>query len=483
MMVKDSNHLATTHFEGALQSIIDRVFVGPQNSDFGDTEDRKIAVAYSGGLDSSVLLHLMAQYARAHQIKLYAFHIHHGLSPDADAWSRHCEQQSNQLEIHFCTQHIEVPTGNGDGVEGAARIVRYAALGDLCRQYRVPLLVTAHHENDQAETVLLQLLRGSGVAGLSGMDRCNQAPALLNNETLFMARPLLSMTRAVLQELATVHGITFVEDSSNADLRYTRNALRHEVMPLLERVFPNFTRRVARSSQHAQHAQQLMIELGAQDLVRCGGSNGDGKSVDIDQLRRLQDASPARCDNVLRYWFGSQNVRMPSTAWLHQMRKQLLSAKEDAQVLVRHAECDIHRYRNQIVMTVRRDKLDEEEIDDSRVAFNWQGEPVMHFPAFSGHLHFASDKVGFDANWLGSQNLQLQWRSPGWRLKPAANRSTRALKYWYQYAGVPPWERDRLPLVTDGTRLLYAAGIGMDCHFFNAHSEECIALQWVTDTP
>jgi tRNA(Ile)-lysidine synthase len=464
----------SARFERALGAIAARVF----DSAAGTTEARAtvpvrraIAIAYSGGLDSSVLLRLAQVHATAHGFALHAFHIHHGLSDQADAWLAHCAEQAARLGIAFEARRIQVDQTGGEGTEGAARRGRYAALGDLCREHNVPLLLTAHHEDDQAETVLLQLLRGSGVAGLSGMDACNTAPALLGDATLLMGRPVLTASRAALEAYAGLHAIAHVDDPSNDDPHYARNALRHRVMPVLAAGFPGFAERFARSARHAASAQQLLIELAQQDFDACTV----GDALDIGHFRLL---SPARGDNLLRYWFARRNMRMPSTSWLEELRSQLLGAKADARILVGHPDCEIHRHRNRIVMTPRRVAPDPEQ---DPAVFAWDGTASMAFPAFGGRLHFELAAQGVDADWLRAQSLALHWRSGGWRLKLAANRSTRSLKYHYQAADVPSWERSHLPLVSIGRQLLYAAGIGMDCHHFSNAEGTRISLRWETD--
>ena len=463
---------AITRIERALGEITARVFNREANA-----SPQAIAVAYSGGLDSGVLLQLAQEYAGTRGIALHAFHVHHGLSPHADAWLAHCMTTAAALGVGFDMRRVTVHA-DGDGIESAARRERYAALGAMCRVHGIPLLLTAHHEDDQAETVLLQLLRGSGIAGLSGMDSANHAPALLGDATTCMARPMLTIGRALLQEIAGQRQLIHVEDPSNQDPRHARNALRAQVMPVLESHFPGFAGRFARTARHAQSAQQLLIELAAQDLAHCAddAAGGYGSAIRLDRLR---DMSAARSDNLLRYWFGSRGMRMPSTAWLGELRSQLLDAKADAQLLVRHPECDLHRHRNRIVMTPRRPLPDpERDADEDAVSFVWSGQDQLPFADFGGVLHFSPSEQGVDAAWLRSQTLKLQSRSGGWRLKLAANRSTRSLKYHYQAADIPAWERGRLPLVVCGKELVFAAGLGLDCKFLSAQAGPRIALRW-----
>lgn len=442
-----------------------------------------IAIALSGGLDSSALLHLAHAWAREHGVSLYAFHVHHGLSANADAWLAHCEQLCASMNVPFEAARVTIEINPKTGTEEAARKRRYAALGALCAQYGVRLLLTAHHQDDQAETVLLQLLRGSGTAGLSGMDGANSAPELLANPDLVMARPLLPVSRKQLEAYVEKHAIPHIHDESNDDARFARNALRHQVMPVLAQAFPGFQERFARSAQHAQSAQRLLTELATQDLANCL----DGDCIELGKLREL---SQDRCYNLLRHWFGTRNLRMPSTAWLAEMLAQLLEARPDAQLLVTHPECHVRRHRDRLYLTPKLgDLAGMRERDDANIPglekagqdFHWQGEASLAFPAYGGVLHF--DPVeeggqGIDIAWLKAQLLTIDFRQGGERLKLAHNRPTKSLKYHYQAFDVPAWERERLPLVCAAQQLLFAAGIGLDCHCLGLPDASRVSLRW-----
>jgi tRNA(Ile)-lysidine synthase len=436
-----------------------------------------IAIAYSGGLDSSALLHLAHAYGQQRGIPVVAFHIHHGISPNADAWLAHCEASCAALSVPFEACRV-VLEKTRSGVEAAARKLRYAALGAMCRGHGASLMLTAHHLDDQAETVLLQLLRGSGTAGLSGMDGANAAPELLGNPDLVMARPLLPVSRGELERYVAAHAIAYVEDESNTHPRYARNALRHQVMPSLAQAFPGYQERFARSAAHAQSAQRLLTELAEQDLAGCLADD----SIDVAALRGM---SLDRAYNMLRHWFGLRGLRMPSTAWLAEMVAQLVEARPDAQLLVTHPDCHIRRHRDRLFITPKladlagqRDPDDEGVIVKEGEAFSWKGETSLAFPAYGGVLHFDTAEQGLDPAWLRTQPLQIDFRKGGERLKPAANRPTRPLKYHYQACDVPAWERERLPIVSSGKHLLFAAGIGMDCHHFGIDSGPFVTLRW-----
>ncbi|MBS1169751.1 MAG: putative tRNA(Ile)-lysidine synthase ((Ile)-lysidine synthetase) (Ile)-2-lysyl-cytidine [Burkholderiaceae bacterium] len=450
-------------FERALDRILARVFVSATNP------LPPLAVAYSGGLDSSVLLHLAHEFAARRGIRLLAFHIHHGLSPHADAWLAHCDSECVRMGVGFDARRVLVAVDDGRGLEAAARTARYAALGELCRAHRVPLLLTAHHQDDQAETVLLQMLRGAGMAGMSGMAEAGDAPDLLGDEQTLLARPLLDVPRTMLRDWVVVCGIAHVEDESNLDTRHPRNALRNAIWPLLQAHFPAFRECIVRSAQHAQAGQRMLDELAAQDLVACMDAGG----LDV---RRMRGLSRERADNLLRHWLMVNGVRMPSSAWLREARLQLFDARDDAQVCVRLEGWQLRRYRSRIMLTT----IDDGAPEAASASFHWAGEASIRFVAFGGTLHFDAVDGGLDSDWLRGQSLRIEYHRGGGKLKPALNRPGAGLKKLYQERSIPAWERKRLPLVWAGEALLFAAGIGQDCRFPVAAAG--ISLRWERHT-
>lgn len=469
-------------FERALEVILARASVLAEGGQFwgADIANRReekpidsIAIAYSGGLDSSALLQLAQHYAATRGKELWAFHVHHGLSPNADDWARHCECECARLGVRIEVRRVSLAERGKDGIEQAARNSRYAALGQLCRLRRVSLLLTAHHLDDQAETVLLQMLRGSGVAGLGGMENANVAPGLLGDSQTVMARPLLGVPRSELERFVTSQNIRYVEDESNNDSRYARNALRHQVMSSLAAYFPGFQQRFARSAQHARAAQRLLDEVAAHDFAACR----DSEYIVIDRLKQL---SGDRIDNLMRYWFASNGVRMPAAAWLSEMREQLFDARDDAQVCVTHPDCEIRRHRGRIFLVPRYEMIASSE---SVVTFRWQGEPYIHFPEFDGSIHFEYAAKGIDGDWLLKQDLMIRLRTGGERLKLAHNRPTRSLKQHYQALNIPAWERLRLPVILAAGRLLFAAGVGMSRQDLPYDGGRGVMLRWERGTP
>ncbi len=443
--------------ERALEAILARVVVSGADA---------IAVAFSGGLDSSVLLHLAAAACRRHGRALFAFHVHHGLSPNADAWLSHCTGEAARLGVDFAAARVEVQGRASTGTEQASRLARYRALGELCRRHRVRLLLTAHHQDDQAETVLLQMLRGAGLQGLGGMGELHDSHALLGADVL-LGRPLLDCTRGELERAAQDLGIDPVVDESNADTRYRRNAVRHEVLPVIERHFPGSAATLSRSSRHWQSAQRLLDDLAAMDEARCA----EGDALRIDQLKTL---SAERIDNLLRHWLAGQGAEWPpSAAQLAQLRHQVLQARPEAHPSLALCGLLLQRHGGLVVaVPPLRDTPPRHEV---RVA--WRGESEIAVPEWQGSLLFDIEAGrGICPLRLRASVLLLQPRAGGERLKPNLQRPSRTLKNLFQECALPAQQRPWLPLAFLDEKLVFAAGLGMDSR--EADVEGGVRLGW-----
>jgi len=269
----------------------------------------RLRLGLSGGIDSVVLLHVLAQLRPVY--KLSALHVHHGLSSQADEWARFCEQTCSHLQVPLDVVRIRIARKTPEGIEAAARTARYGAL----MKPDADAVVTAHHADDQAETVLFQLLRGGGPRALAAMPEARQlAPDLL------LVRPLLAITRAELEAYARFHGLLWVEDESNTDPRYTRNALRHDVLPAIARFIPDYRERLIGSAQRMAEAADLLDELAALD----GADAGLPDTLDCKILKALPEA---RARNLLAYYLRVQHVPLPSPAHLTEMLRQLKEAR------------------------------------------------------------------------------------------------------------------------------------------------------------
>jgi tRNA(Ile)-lysidine synthase len=390
--------------------------------------DRPVLVGFSGGLDSTVLLHLLVTQAGR---GLRAIHVHHGLHPDANRWAEHCRATCDRLGVAIAVAAVEVARGGGRGPEAAARDARRAAFAMELRDGEV--LALAHHRDDQAETFLLRALRGSGVDGLGAMRPwCRFARGTL-------WRPLLAVPRAELIGYASRHGLSWIEDPSNADVSLDRNFLRHEVLPLLRRRWPAVDAAFARSAGLASQAGALLDEDDgvALDALR----NGDPDSIDLDALR---DLSPPRQARVLRYWV--QSLALPPVP------------AQGVDVILGH------------LLQAR---------DDSRAEFAWDGAWVRRW---QGRLHAGRGGAALPAAWRadwdgrtplplpGGGTLQLIGadgfahsmavvaRQGGERITLAGRSHSHALKHVLQDLHVPPWRRERIPLLVDADGEVLAAG-------------------------
>ena len=422
-----------------------------------------IGIAFSGGLDSSVLLDAAVRVAGAE--RCIALHIHHGLSPNAGRWLAHCESVARSLGARFDAQHVEVRRRPGESIEAAARDARYRALDMLCVQHGVPTLWLAHHADDQAETVLLQLLRGAGVAGLAAM-----APHRVEgSSTVGRARPFLALLRAQLERYARSRELRWVEDESNADTRYARNALRHDVIPALTIHFPGFRDALARTASHAASAQRLLDDLARIDLKAI--EKDDGRAL---SRRALLALDGARAANAMRWWMRSSGLPVPSAARLAEMLRQLREARAEHALRIDHAGSRLRLYRDAIYWESVETAVNLEGQASTSIKepceLVWRSDEVWRLPQWRGSLVFApvsSHERGVDTvpeALLASAPLTARPRTGGERMRRAPGAPARTLKNLFQEAGVPAWQRD-VPLIYLGERLLFVPNLGVNGAF------------------
>lgn len=388
-------------------------------------------VALSGGLDSTVLLHLLA--ASTDRPALRAVHVHHGLQQVADAWPAHCQRLCDSLGIELLVRRVAV--AQGASLEQSARNARYAEFADLLRPGE--LLVTGQHREDQAETLLLRLLRGAGLRGVAAMPQ--QRP--IGNGLL--VRPLLAVPRHDLHDYARAHGLSWVEDPSNDDIRFDRNYLRHEVIPALTRRWPSAARSLARAAGHLAEAGGLLDELAREDLEQAQGEEHlqwlGLPSLHLPALARL---SPARQRNALQFWL-SAFTRLPNTdhwgGW-----SDLRDARGDAAPIWRLTDGEIHRAGERIYW----------------LSGAWLA-PLSQ-PVHWNHPAQALALPGNGSVTLGGSvppgPLRIEYRKGG-EVVNVPGRGRRDLKRLLNERGVPGFVRGRLPLLYAGTRLLAVANL------------------------
>lgn len=388
----------------------------------------RIWVAYSGGLDSSVLLHVLhAQGVPG----LRAIHIHHGLQIAADDWARRARKVCRALGVPLSVRRITVDDPLGEGPEAAARRARYLAFQAVLRDG--DLLVTAHHRDDHAETVLLRALRGTGINGLAAMAPLQDLPRGR------LWRPLLATPRKTLHAYAERHGLDWIDDPHNADARYARSWLRSEILPRLQPHWPQALDSLARLAEHAREAAGLLAELATDDLA--GARDGDGWSIPA-----LLAMPEARRRNALHALWIVQRWRPPAAAQLARLEQTVLRARGDAQPLLRHAEGEWRRYRDRLYpMAI----LPPVPRGWSCV---WQGRGEIALPGGCGSLQ-APARARASA-------FELRLVASGERFRPLDAPHTRSLKNLFQEAAVPPWRRLRTPVLCARGRVLWIGGFG-----------------------
>ena len=436
-------------------------------------------VAYSGGRDSHVLLHALAAGRERLPAPLGAVHVNHNLQPGAAAWAAHCGDVCAALGLACRDLSVQAHARPGESPEAAARAARYRALAEALPPGHA--LLTAHHRDDQAETLLLQLLRGAGPKGLAAMP----ADAAFGGGRL--VRPLLAFGQADLRAYADRHGLAWVEDPSNAHVDYDRNFLRHRVLPVLRERWPALGAVLARGAAHQADAARLLDELAALDLaadtasppagaVDAGIRREDGApSSDAGpvSVRRLLALSAARRANLLRHWLHRQGAPTPSAAVLARIDRDVLQAAGDAQPCVAWGGVRLRRYRDRLF-------LDRASRAETPGCLDWSARgpltlpdgvltPVPTVGAGVAQRHL-EERTG--------RRLQVRFRRGGERLRPAGRREHHSLKHLFQEAGVPPWERGRVPLIYCDDRLVAVAGLWVCEGFQAAPDEPGVAFVW-----
>lgn len=426
---------------------------------------RRYLVAYSGGLDSHVLLHALAALrARLGGTALEAVHVNHGLQPSAKRWSEHCMAVCKRLGIPVRVLCVDAHPAPGESPEAAARAARYRALRELME--KDDCLLTAQHQDDQAETFLLQLLRGAGPRGAAGM------PRLAPFGPGWIARPLLGFPREALRRYAEAQGLQWVDDPTNFDTVYDRNFLRHEILPRLAQRWPAAARTLARAAEHQAEAFRVMESVAREDLERVRVAR-EG-TLSVRELQRLDDA---RRRGVLRLWLRERGLPIPSQANLLQVTNSVLSAAEDATPCVRWPGAEVRRYRDGLYA------MTPLPPHSGATVLHWATSAPLDLPEGVGGRLVAREALGAGLRLASLQgaSVTVRFRRGGEECRPAGRRGTHTLKKLLQEAGIPPWERDRIPLIYVGDRLAAVAGLWI-CKPFRAGPEERgLVIEWQRD--
>lgn len=421
----------------------------------GASQPKRYVVAFSGGLDSTVLLHALAADSGNREVPIIAAHVDHGLHEDSSDWSAHCNAVAESLGVRFISKRVLVDDQAGHGPEAAARDARYRVLGSLLEHD--DWLLSAHHQDDQAETLLLNLVRGSGPAGLAGIAE------IRSFEAGWLVRPLLPFAQSDLRKYADLHELSWIDDPSNDNQQFDRNFLRHEIMPRLESRWPEAARRLQRSSRLASDAASLLNELAAIDAATLGDRPD---RLQIDDLNALPIT---RQRNVLRYAIRQLGLATPSAAHVQKVIDEVIAAREDAEPVVCWNGVEIRRYRKSLYLLAA-DPFKAPA--DQGIAVDAQR---LQLEQDLGVLRLVSDSAEGLSQDVVKHGLELRYRHGGEKFRPSGQAHTKKLKKLLQEASIVPWMRDRIPLIYADGELVAVADLWLAA---GAVSKPGIAIHW-----
>lgn len=404
---------------------------------------RRIWIAYSGGVDSHVLLHLLATSNHPELNALSAIHVDHGLNSASTTWAQHCADTADDLNIDFQLLHANVKNIDSLGMEAAAREARYLALQNALTADDI--ILTAQHQQDQAETLLLQLFRGAGPKGLASMAEQFQ----LGDTTAI--RPLLTIPQSDIVAYAQQHSLQWVEDPSNIETRWNRNYIRHNVLPEIKKRWPSVVKTISRSADNCAEANELLTELAQHDLAGVGST----EASDYLSISKLLVLSSARCRNLIRHFIEWKQLALPSSAVLHHIIDNVCLAKEDSTPMVAYANVEIRRFRDKLYFMsslpehnasqiIECNSIDDLKIN-KHITLNWQkttGQGLKQEAITAG--------------------LTVRFRQGGEKILLPNQTHHKSLKHLFQEWQVPPWQRDRIPLLFSREKLIAVVGYAVD---------------------
>lgn len=432
----------------------------------------RVLLAYSGGPDSTALLDVLAKLFHEKNQSLIAsvtaVYVNHGLSPNANRWAEHCRGECEKRKVGFASVRVRVNT-SGEGVEAAAREVRYEALSKFATEHGCDVVMTAHHEDDRIETFLLQWMRGAGPEGLAAFPQVRElkVPSAVVEDDfssdpaaepgpLLLLRPWRQVMRREVMHYVKLKKLEYVEDESNADPKYARNRIRNEVVPLLESIRPGFKSAAARSVELVAEAADILRSVAKSDLEACRSPLVDG-GIAIYKLLTLIPARQAWC---LRAWMAENGMQAPGKARLEEALRQIRETNADTNFAIRIKKKEIRRWGSDLVV---RDVA--EPAANKTEVVQWDGSQAIALTQWAGEIEVIAcgpDEAGIPAEALRQSPLTVSRRTNSLKLKLWHLRPSKTLKDLYAEAGIPAFERDALPVVSLGELPLFAAGLGMD---------------------
>jgi len=414
-----------------------------------------VYVGYSGGVDSHVLLHLCASIKNLNN-KMTAVYVHHGLQAAAEVWAGHCQQTAANLGVAFKLLRVNARALPGESPEEAARNARYQALQALMNTNDV--LLIGQHREDQLETVLMQLFRGGGLPGLSGM------PERMAFGRGVMLRPLLNVAKTAISDYAVAHGLSWVEDPSNLSLDYDRNFLRNTVAPLLKQRWPSLDKTVARSARHCADAQVLVSTVAEELFLPV--FNAADKTLTIS---RLQQHNNARQQLIIRQWFQRLGLKMPAQGFVERILAEVLAARVDSDPLLSGPSYCVRRYRNKLYCL----NSSAQELFQACI---WPAGQTSITLSNHQTLFCAPSASGIPRERWRNAAIVVKARSGGEKIRLPGRQGRHSLKNLFQEAGVPPWERAVMPLIYLDNTLAAVGDYWISADFYHEESGHCVRL-------
>lgn len=414
----------------------------------------RLLLAYSGGLDSSCLLHAVTQLRKGSDFQIRAIHINHGIHPESDEWQRHCEQTCTLMGIELVSERLELGSQTS---EDDARRARYKAFEAALR--RGETLLMAHHLDDQLETLLLRLARGSGLSGLSGMPHERR----LGHGQLL--RPWITLKRSDLQRYAEQEQLHWVEDTSNSGVLYDRNYCRNQLLPLVEQRWPAYRESWSKSQTLLAESAELLAELARDDVSRLSES---GQELDLTELQTL---SPVRQRNALRHWLSELGLELPGWQQLHQLQNEFIAGRSDSRNVFDLGQFYIQRFQQRLYVLQH---PSEGKILQPCV-WDCAAQSDLQLTGNGRLLANATLSAGISSTHAGA--LQVRYREGGESVR-LPGRPEKTLKKLLQEEHVPPWLRERLPLIFADDQLVCVPGLGVADKFGAGEGEEGWEIHW-----
>ena len=416
---------------------------------------KHIYIAYSGGVDSHVLLHLCAAHPKL-KSNITAVYVHHGLQVSADAWAVHCQKTASLLGVHCQVLRVNAKPTLGESPEEAARNARYSALKTLMNNDDV--LLVAQHREDQLETVLLQLFRGSGLQGLSAMPE----------SSVFglghLLRPLLNTAKSTIDAYAQTHGLNWVEDPTNQSHDYDRNYLRNAILPLLKQRWPACDKTVARSARHCADAQVLISAMSEQLFLQV--FNNDDQTLVISQLMTFSIHEQTL---IIRHWFQYLNLKMPSQAFVKRVQSELLNARLDSDPIIARRHYCVRRYRDKLYCLPSSLTLPFESV-------SWPKDSLSLTLSNQEVLSCEQSSAGINRSLWQKATVTVCVRQGGEKIRLTGRSGHHTLKKLFQEAEIPTWERENLPLIYLDGQLAAIADLWISADFYSVEPDNCLKL-------